>query len=390
MSLAVRAILLVTLTIGLAAPAWTAPRLVSMESSTVSTRVGFPVTLTVVTQGGKCGVMIDLGDGQRLHPAVQGVLAFPITYATPGNYTVTAWGKKKAAKPKCMGSVAPLEIEVKPQLKAQQAPDGRPLKAKPVPPKAQQAPSQGLKLRPLRKGGQVPGSSKGGASQPNLPEVKLPPHEITSVSVRPFASFAEFTLGFSLSNAHVVEISAQAAGTNRYIKKQNVGNGSTLIVTGLLAGTNYSYTIVATKAGVKSSKQGNFKTKRREVTIKITEVHAKDDGDDTSAGDFYFTFLGGNKLIGGLYHPRMDFSHDIDTGTMVATNHSMKIPNVAESPFDVKGTMTESDSGFGNRGAGSMDHGPWRLSFDNIASETSSSASDASPRFSARGSFALP
>src|SRR5689334_996263 len=86
-------------------------RIESVQVQPTSIRAGSTVTITVTgdeTQGNNCGLRINYGDGQGLDVKVvdrnQFPLTFTKTYSNPGNYTVSAEGKRVTTHFGCAGS----------------------------------------------------------------------------------------------------------------------------------------------------------------------------------------------------------------------------------------------------------------------------------------------
>lgn len=99
--------------------AFAANKIEGVTVSSAGIKAGTSVTITVAgdeTQGSNCGFRINYGDGQGLDVKVVNKDQFPRTfshtYAQPGNYTVSAEGKKVTSHLACAGGAkATLVVE---------------------------------------------------------------------------------------------------------------------------------------------------------------------------------------------------------------------------------------------------------------------------------------
>lgn len=289
--------------------------------SVVATPTATPqgqVQITVTKAGaGNCGARLLLGDGEIIAPFGFGTnpRTFTHTYAQPGSYTVTAQPRKKGNLGKCGGSAKTANVTVSSGgatsgrgVAAPATSERAPLKPVPVP--VQAAPDEDRSLQGFR-----------------------------SVDVTPFATFAEVRVKLTF-RADTITLTAtpQVTGNASPVSTSTTNtSGGKLTLLGLTPARTYSYEVVTT-GDVNIARTGTFTTRNRTVKLVVEEYHAVDDGDDTSDGDFKFTFS-----QPGL--PSMTISHVIGTGDSVHANDELLFRKVQKDPFRLTVKVRESDEG---------------------------------------------
>lgn len=324
----------------LLADAASAANIQQVTATPSSAGVGAQVQISVQKGGsGNCGALLLFGDGATFGPFGFGSnpRVFTHSYAQAGTYTITAQPKKKGNLAKCNGAARTTTVTITGGgggggKRPVAVPGGRP--------------TIGKKRAPMKRQQRDPDDGK---------IIKV----IKAVDVKPYANSVDFWIQLGADARVTVTATPQEAAPNpspvSVSKKLTAGKHTKFRLDGVSPGTAYKYKVVVNNQGGTFTKEGPFRTKKRSVRIVVREVHAIDDGDDTDAGEFGFT-LHGYENPNGLYQPRVDFNHDISTGTMVNSNESVTFENVRERSLKVGVSVSESDSGFGNRGDASTRH----------------------------------
>ena len=243
---------------------------------------------------------------------------------------------------------------------------------KPVPPRFQVGvDSSRLSLREIVKGDGTVSSTpnRGAGRKPNSPEIKIAPR-FTFISNWVGTTRASLLVdtNFPVDEVHVEAIPEPGGPYTAHVTDTLSGaefasGKGKLRLPGLSAATTYNYKMVARKGTSEGWHEGTFRTKRRIVKFIIESIRAIDDGDDTSDGDFSFSFCEVGKCEYSSSNPRMDFSHTIGTGETIAVNHYMTFSSVREDSIDIHLSVIENDTSYGSRG-GSLHHKTQSFYFD--------------------------